>query len=210
MLGYLDEFIMIGLIGLLGAISPGPDFVVVTQNTLFHGRRAGICTAIGITLGCMIHLTYCVIGIGVVVAESIVWFNLIKYLGCAYLLYIGWQALRAKTTTQFITNSNYPTELCDSEAIKKGFLANLLNPKATLFFVSVFSQVIDPSMPRPIQALLALEFLIIGFSWFSFLSFILSFSTLKTWLLKWQVTFERMMGGALILLGLKVASVSQR
>ena len=206
---YFDEFIAIGLIGFLGAMSPGPDFVIVSQNTLLHGRKAGILTALGVALGCLFHLTYCIIGIGVVVSESIFWFNIIKYFGCAYLLYLGWHALRAKTTTHLQSASINKHHVNYFQLFKKGFLINLLNPKATLFFVSVFSQVIDPKMPKITQACLGAEFVLIAFIWFSMLACILSFPALKAKLNQWQKGFERMMGGALVLLGLKVATVTQ-
>ncbi|MFI4938501.1 MAG: LysE family translocator [Candidatus Berkiellales bacterium] len=137
---YLNDFIALGLISLLAAISPGPDFVIVAQNSLLHGKRVGIYTALGVALGCTIHITYCVIGIAVIVAESIIAFNIIKYLGAAYLIYIGVKGLLAKKASAdvLLTQSNHTIkELSSLRAVRNGFLVNVLNPKATLFFLSM-------------------------------------------------------------------------
>ncbi|HRE32848.1 MAG TPA: LysE family transporter [Candidatus Berkiella sp.] len=204
---YLNEFLTLAV----GAISPGPDFVIVTQHSLQHGKKSGLYTAIGIALGCLVHVTYCVIGIGIIVAKSVVAFNIIKYCGAAYLIYLGCKGLFSRQSGMLNVSSTTPTSniLSPWKSAKRGFLANILNPKATLFFLSVFSQVIDPQTPRIIQALFGLEFSLISLCWFGSLAWILTHDAFKQKLTAAQKYLDKVLGGALIALGLKVATLAQ-
>lgn len=207
---YLEQFLTLAFIGFLGAASPGPDFVIVTQHSLVHGKKAGIYTSLGIALGCLFHITYCVIGIGLLVAESIVAFNIIKYLGAAYLIYLGFKGLMTrKSPMQQIGVEIISVSLNNFQAFQKGLLVNILNPKATLFFLSMFTQVISPQTPQLVQALFGLEFGLIAFTWFTILSCILSNPTLRKKILSVQHIVERVLGGFLIALGLKVATLAR-
>ncbi len=208
---YIDDFIALGIIGLLGAISPGPDFVVVTQSSLTYGKKAGVYTSLGIAIGCLVHITYCILGIGVIVSESILVFNILKYLGAAYLIYLGIKAIISSPSQNSLEDPCAVSLQTISAwaAFKKGLLVNLLNPKVTLFILSVFTQVIDPHTPWLIQASFGLEFGFIAFAWFSLLSFILNNPLLKKKLQSVQRYIEKVLGGFLILLGIKVATFSQ-
>ena len=93
---YWTEFLAVALIHLLAVASPGPDFAIVVRESVAHGRRAGIFSAIGVGCGIFIHVAYSLLGIGLIVSQSIVLFNALKWLAAAYLLYIGIKALRAK------------------------------------------------------------------------------------------------------------------
>lgn len=211
-MGYLNDFLALGVIGLLGAMSPGPDFIVVTQSSLSHGKKAGIATSLGVSLGCLVHITYCVLGIGVIVSESIIIFNTIKYLGAAYLIYLGIRALFSSPAQSVLNNSPAIANnknISIFNAFKKGLLVNLLNPKVTLFILSIFTQVIDPNTPLFIQASFGIEFVIIAFCWFTLLSIILDHPILKKRLQSIQMYIEKILGGFLILLGIKVATYSQ-
>lgn len=211
-MGYLNDFIALGIIGLLGAISPGPDFIVVTQSSLSYGKKAGIYTSLGVAIGCLVHISYCILGIGVIVAESILLFNILKYLGAAYLIYLGIKAIFSSPAVNALQGTEAATSLGSISAFsafRKGLLVNLLNPKVTLFILSIFTQVIDPSTPVIIQASFGLEFGLIAFAWFSLLSFILNNPLLKQKLQSVQRYIDKALGAFLILLGVKVASISQ-
>lgn len=212
-MSYFNEFLTLAMIGFLGAMSPGPDFVVVTQNSLQHGKRAGLYTAVGIALGCLVHVTYCVIGIGIIVAKSVLAFNVIKYLGAAYLIYLGCKGLFSRQSDILPTTPSTPhlsaQTISAFAAAKQGFLVNILNPKATLFFLSVFSQVIDPQTPRAIQALFGIEFSLISVIWFGSLAWILTHNKFKKKLTATQKYLDKILGGVLVALGLKVATLTQ-
>jgi len=201
----LADFLLIGGVALLGAISPGPDFFVVTKNSLTHSRKAGLFTAFGVAVAILIHVTYCIVGLGVVIAEVPWIYQLIQYAGAAYLIYIGWQSFRSKSVEVKIgaLQSDIPSWV----AFKQGFLTNALNPKAALFFLSIFSQVISRGTSVYIQALFGLEISLITGIWFLVLAVVFSHAYLQTKVIKAQKTFDRIFGGALIALGLKIAFV---
>src|SRR5690242_773964 len=90
------EFLAITLLIVLAAISPGPDFALVVKNSLAYKRTAGIYTALGVSCSLGIHATYSILGLAIIISKSLLLFSLIKYLGAAYLIYIGAQSLLAK------------------------------------------------------------------------------------------------------------------
>jgi threonine/homoserine/homoserine lactone efflux protein len=95
---YLPQFLTIASIHLLAVMSPGPDFIMITRNTLVYSRKTGMYSAIGLGLGIGVHVLYCLMGIGLLISKSIVLFNSIKLIGAAYLFYIGYKSIRSKGT----------------------------------------------------------------------------------------------------------------
>ena len=150
---YWTEFLTVALIHLLAVASPGPDFAVVVRESVTHGRRAGMFTAFGVGTAIFVHVGYSLLGIGIIVSQSIVLFNALKWLAAAYLLYIGIKALRAKPADPAAVAQSLPVgERTARGAFTSGFVTNGLNPKATLFFLSLFTVVINPHTPLSIQA----------------------------------------------------------
>ena len=169
---YWIEFGKVALAHLLAVASPGPDFAIVVKQSLSHGRRTAVWTSIGVGSAILLHITYSLLGIGLLIKGSALWFSVVKYAGAAYLAWLGIQSLRAKPR-----DSN-PTGLTDAKpvpaphgAFMTGFLTNALNPKATLFFLALFTVVIDPHTPRLIQAGYGIWMAAATAGWFSFVSF---------------------------------------
>ncbi len=148
---YLTEFLTVALIHLLAVASPGPDFAVVVRESVTHGRRAGLWTALGVGTAIFLHVGYSLLGIGLIVSQSIVLFNALKWLAwlaAAYLLYIGFKAIRARPTAPAAEDlAASAGERTARGAFTSGFVTNGLNPKATLFFLSLFTVVINPHTP---------------------------------------------------------------
>lgn len=202
----LSAFLTVVVVHLLAVISPGPDFAIITRNSLVYSRRAGIFTSVGLALGIGVHVSYCLLGIGLVISRSIVLFSTIKWIGAAYLIYIGYKSLRAKPQQVEEAAIAATTEtISDSKAIRIGFLTNVLNPKATLFFLALFTQVIDPATPSWVQLVYGLEMIAMTFVWFSFVSLVFSNPLLKRKIQGMQHYIERVTGAVLIALGIKVA-----
>lgn len=209
----MDAFsnsLAVALVSLLAAISPGPDFVVVLKNSLAHSRRAGLATAVGVSLALLVHLTYTVIGIGVVIAESPLLYAIIKYLGVAYLFYIGLVSLQSSFKGTPALNVPYAKsahQLAYSKALAQGFLTNVLNPKAAIFFISLFSQFIDASTP----VWLGIEYAFINWAvtlgWFLLLAYLVTAKGIMGQIERFRAYIDGIMGGALILLGLKLLLV---
>lgn len=210
---YLNEFITVAVIHLLAVASPGPDFVMITRNSLVYSRKTGVYSAVGLGLGMMVHIAYCLIGIGFLISQSILLFNIVKFMGAAYLIWIGMQSIRAKKqaaeddekSVEGIMEVVAEKDMSVRGAIWMGFLTNVLNPKATLFFLSLFTQVIDPATPLIIQMLYGLEMVVAGIAWFSILSLFFSQSRVKARFMQIGHYIERAMGAVLVALGIKVA-----
>ena len=141
----MAEWLAVVLITFFAVISPGPDFVLVSRNSLIVSRRAGLLTAFGIGLGVLFHVTYTLLGIGVLIETSPVLFSLMKIAGAAYLVWLGLQMLRAKPS--HTVESEPANGLNDLQAFRVGFTTNALNPKTMIFIVSLFMQVIEPMTP---------------------------------------------------------------
>jgi len=201
---FLTPFIAVGIISLLAAMSPGPDFAVVTKNSLFGSRTTGLYTAIGVGLGIFLHVAYSLIGIGLIISQSILLFSVIKYIGALYLLYLGYQLLKSKRGEQKVVRESGEVSISPWSALREGFLTNALNPKATLFFLSVFTQVVDPQTPIFIQALLGTEVAIIVGLWFVSLTLLITYGPIKNLFSKAHYYLMKIMGGALVLLGIKL------
>ena len=202
---FLSAFLTVVVIHLLAVISPGPDFAMVTRNSIVYSRRAGVFTSLGLGLGIGVHVTYCLLGIGLVISRSIILFNIIKWVGAAYLIYIGYKSLRAKPAHTEEIAAIEKGILSDSKALYVGFLTNVLNPKATLFFLALFTQVIDPATPLWVQLVYGIEMVTMTFLWFSFVSLVFSHPFLQHKIRRVQHYVERVTGAVLIALGIKVA-----
>lgn len=207
---YLPEFLTVALIHLLAVMSPGPDFIMIMKNSLTGSRKAGVYCAIGLGLGILIHITYSLVGIGLIISKSIVLFSAIKYAGALYLIYIGYKALKTKKAALSTAINTQRTELTKLQAIKMGFLTNALNPKASLFFFALFSQVINPKTPFIVQTFYGIEMSLMTFIWFAFVAIILSHNIIRKKFTAIQHHVERFFGAVLILLGIKVALSSSK
>tara|TARA_R110002126_G_scaffold109948_5_gene246959 strand:+ start:3613 stop:4251 length:639 start_codon:yes stop_codon:yes gene_type:complete len=203
---YWNEFMLVALVHLLAVISPGPDFAVVIRNSISSGRRAGLFTALGLGSGIVVHVTYSLLGIGLIVSQSVWLFNLMKLLAAAYLLYIGIRALRAKPQSSAQTNIASPLKSMSArQAIAQGFITNGLNPKATLFFLSLFTVVISHDTPLVIQAGYGLYLAVATGAWFCLVALLFSRDSVRRGFNRMGHWFDRLMGTVLIGLGLHLA-----
>lgn len=144
----MPEIIVVLLITQLFAMmSPGPDMFLIMKNGLGQSKSYPVYfTIFGIAAGLSIHIGVSIAGLGILLAESELLFTAVRYLGAAYLLYLGFRSLlsHSKLETTFGGNAG---ELQASKAFKEGFFTNLLNPKVTLFILSLFTQFIQPDAP---------------------------------------------------------------
>ncbi len=205
-MSYLSQFLAVAVIHFLALVSPGPDFAMISRSSLVYSRRTGIYSALGLALGILVHVTYSLVGIGLIISKSILLFSIIKYLGAGYLIYIGWKSLRAKKVRQSAeADTAAERHLPALAALRVGFLTNVLNPKVTLFFLGLFTQVIRPGTPLWVQVLYGLEMSTMTFLWFAFVASVLSHSIIRKRFTAVQHIVERVCGGLLIALGVRVA-----
>lgn len=205
---YLAEWLTVLVVGWLAVMSPGPDLAMTLRNSLGFSRRAGLFTAVGIAAGLCVHTLYSLVGIGVVIAQSVVLFSIIKWAGAAYLVYVGVRALRAGGTTLPGAGGAAAAagDLAPWRAARAGFLTNVLNPKVTLFFLALFTQVIDAHTPGAVQALYGLTIVGISTAWFSAVAVLVSQRAVRARLAAVSHWVERVTGLAFIGLGLRLAA----
>jgi threonine/homoserine/homoserine lactone efflux protein len=148
------------LAGLLLNLTPGPDVLFIVTHGLRHGTRCGMVAALGITAGCFVHIAAAALGVGALLAASSTAFNLLKWAGAAYLLYMGWNLLRKPGDLPgLMASASAPVELAPAAwaVFLRGFWTNVLNPKVALFFLAFVPQFIAPDAAQP-----ALLFLLLG------------------------------------------------
>ena len=204
-MAYLDEFILIALAHFFAVASPGPDFAIILKQSISHGRRNALFASAGVGLGILVHVTYCLLGVALIIAQSETLFNWLKYLAAAYLAYMAFQALQAKPANGEVQKmSTHMSDEPVGRSFSKGFLTNALNPKATLFFLSLFTLVIDPNTPSLVQAGYGVYMALATWLWFSFLSLILSKTQVRAFFLKSGHWFDRGIGIVLLILAVRV------
>lgn len=199
----MTELIAVITITLLAVISPGPDFAMVTRNSLMLSRRAGVLTALGIGLGVLVHVTYTLVGLGLLIQQSLWLFNAIKLVGAAYLVYLGVRMLRAKPVGALAGCALAP--LSDAAALRIGFLTNALNPKTTVFIVSLFMQVLRPDTPLAVQIGYGVFIAVAHMAWFSLVALCFSAGAVRDRLLAVRHWIDRAFGGLLVGFGVLLA-----
>lgn len=199
----------IAMVALLAAMSPGPDFLVVAKNSISHSRKIGMYTALGVALGCCVHVGYVLVGLGFVISRSVLLFSVIKFAGAVYLVYLGVMLMTSKEESEVHVAQEASSQKSSYEAFKEGLLTNVLNPKATLFFLSVFSQFVSPALPISVRASLGLETVAVVGLWFVVLAAVLTHPSVRKVIARVQNSVLKFMGAALVLLGVKLASSQQ-
>lgn len=205
----MHEFLMnwIILVGVftVALASPGPDFVIAVRNAIQYGRKTGIMTAFGFAAGVGIHTTYCLMGLATLISQSIIIFNIFKYIGAAYLFYVGFSALRSKgfSMNEPITDSKESMTLW--QAFRSGFITNLFNPKATLFFMALFTQILSPDISHWVSVAYGMTCIIMTGIWFSIVATILTTPKIRAQFLRFSKWIDRVCGSILIGLGFRLA-----
>ena len=191
----------VGLIHLVALVSPGPDFVVACRNTLLYSRAIGIYTAIGFGLGILVHISYAVFGLSWLIAKHAFVFTIIQVLGAAFLIVIGFQSLRVFESKVAFNTSASSHSITAVKAVRIGLITNVLNPKATLFFLSLFSSLLTPDVSN--TSLIGLTILLVGSTmlWFSIVAVLISHPRFTTVLKRSEKAVQQFFGILLIGIG---------
>tara|TARA_R110000744_G_scaffold372_10_gene1366 strand:- start:11971 stop:12606 length:636 start_codon:yes stop_codon:yes gene_type:complete len=202
----VQGLLLITSIHLLAAASPGPDFILVSQQTLSNGKQAGFMVSIGIALGLSVHIVYSALGLAAVIANSSTALWAIKIIGGCYLIYLGLQGLRAKAVNEVnnVIEQKKIKKHSNLTAIAKGFLCNALNPKAPIYFVALFTVVLSPNLPTLHLVIYGVWMMILQLLWFSTVVALLSRPSVNAKFQRLGHWIDRVLGGAMILIGLKV------
>lgn len=197
------EVFAVAIITTLAVISPGADFALVTRNSLVHGRFAGLMASLGIATGVQLHVLYTMLGVGLVLKESPQLFAMVELVGAIYLVYLGYTTFVSRTSPGVALMLTPGISVL--QAFRTGFFTNALNPKTTLFVVSVYTQVLQPTTPFGVQVGYGLFMSAAHWLWFSLVSLFFSEDRLRARVLKHQVLVNRTIGLVMGFLGLSLA-----
>lgn len=203
-MSYWSEFLTIALIHLFAVASPGPDFAVVSRYSLSFGRKAGYWVSLGIAAGIIIHVTYSLIGVALIIHQTAWLYQTLLCVGALYLGFIGTQAIRAKPRKDMSAEELTATQPRKRKAFIVGFITNGLNVKATIFFLTLFTTIIAPETPFTIKFGYGIYLIIATGLWFLFLTWLLTHPRIFKTLWHYSHWVDRAMGAALILLSLKL------
>lgn len=204
-MNYWPEFLTIVVAHALAVASPGPDFALVLRQSLAHGRRTAVWSSIGIGCGLSIHIGYCILGLGYFLKNSELALATVRYLGAAYLAWVGVQALRAKARTGDVELAAGATAPTDGAAWTTGFLVNVLNPKAALFFISLFPLAVSVATPKLVQVGYGVWMTLATMAWFSFVSVVFTREEVRRRFLRHGHWIDRALG--VVFIGFAVSLV---
>jgi threonine/homoserine/homoserine lactone efflux protein len=122
-------------------VIPGPAVLFILAQSVEHGRRAGVLSALGVATGGLVHIVAAAVGISALVLSSAVAFSIVKYAGAAYLLYLGIRRLLDRSAAR---EDAVPREARPARIFGRGVIVNILNPKTALFFLAFLPQFVDP------------------------------------------------------------------
>lgn len=193
-------------------IAPGPDLIFVMSRTIAHGRKVGCAASLGVCSGALVHVLAAALGLSAILATSIVAFSIVKYVGAAYLIWLGAKALLSRQSSLELEGDEEKRTVTAFAAFRQGVLVDILNPKAALFFLAFLPQFISHDAGRSSlvifaeTAFLGLVVIVIAFA--IEVTFVFAAASLGHYLrqrkslLKW---FDRVFGGLLLGVGARIA-----
>lgn len=205
---FYQTIIMILAVHMVAVAIPGPDFVCVSQASIWRGKKAGILAALGISLGLVVHIGAGIFGLVALMASPTL-FMVIKILGGAYLLYLGWQGLRAKPQVVEDGVASPADQRSLRQIVQMGFWCNVLNPKVPLYFLSVFTVMIPPTTTQTQLFGIGAVMMVLTFLWFGTVALIFSNPIVQRQFRRLGHWLDRVVGGLFIGFGLKVLVSAQ-
>lgn len=207
---YLIELASLMAIFSFAIVSPGADLAMVMRQAIVHGRRQAIITSFGVGTSLMFHVTYTILGLGLIISQSVYLFNIVKWFGVAYLIYIGVKSLRAsKTDMTVAVAAGHEPRQSEQSAVKAftlGFAANALNPKPVFFFLSIFSTVVGAHTPIAVKFGYGLVMASCLIVWFIAVSMFMTTPRMRAAFGRASQWIDRTSGVVFIALGIKLAT----
>mgnify|MGYP001490082664 FL=1 len=195
------EFFTVAILHLFAVASPGPDFALVTRQSLRYNRRVAIWTSLGIGVGILFHSLLAITGLVLLITSNELFLTIFKIIGSLYLLYLGVNSILDSKKAGNIEEEN--TNVDKFNGFMAGLITNITNIKAILFFVTVFSLVIGTGNNLSLLfygAYMALA----TFIWFSIISYVFTSEGFKNKFSSFLGLFEKIIGFVLILLSLQI------
>ncbi len=202
---FWQGFVTITFVHLLAAASPGPDFALVTRQALVSGRKAGFYTSIGIALGLSVHIVYSALGMAALIARSTEGMIAVKAAGGVYLVYLGIKGLRSRPRVALDMGwKKEQVVRSGSRDILTGALCNVFNPKAPVYFLSLFTVVLSPDLPPMTLCIYGVWIMMVQFLWFAAVTLFFTHGSVRTRFLAIGHWLDRIFGVVMVALGLRV------
>ncbi|UZT78709.1 LysE family translocator [Ectopseudomonas chengduensis] len=205
----LNDLLLFAGAALLMVLTPGPNMIYLISRSICQGRKAGVISLLGVILGFLVHMFAAALGVTALFLAIPIAYDLLKWAGAAYLLYLAWQAVRPGARSPFEARQ-LPADP-PSRLLLMGFLTNVLNPKIAVFYLSIFPQFVSPEHGSVFQQSILLGLTQISVSFTVNLLIALFAGSLSAWLVgrpRWLVAQRYVMGG--VLAGLAVRLVSEQ
>lgn len=187
-------------------ILPGPDTAIVTKNTVVAGRKGGMKTMLGSCVGLSIHTIAAVAGLSAIIVKSALAFTVLKYVGAAYLCYLGVRTLMNMRAKKTDVDEELLVEAKGSSYFKQGFITNITNPKVAVFFLTFLPQFLAPSADAFWSFLvMGIIYTVLTFAWFFF--YVVLLDKVRNFMKRpsTQASIEAITGVVLIGFGIKLA-----
>jgi len=190
-------------------VIPGVSFAVIVRNSVVGGRENGILTALGLSLAISCHIAFSILGIAII-AEASPLFYIVRYAGGLYLIWMGYRFWKesSKPFAEMEESLKLPLGVIQKksalDAIKTGFLIDILNPYIFLFHFSTFMAVLPPSIPLSHKAIYASSLVLISLAWFVFISIVFSNSKIRGMLMNYRQWTERLTTLVLVFFGCRI------
>ena len=193
---YYHEFLTLALVHFLAVVIPGPDFIVTVRQSTLYGHRIGCMTALGIGCGISVHVLYTLMGVGLILSQNQSFMIIFQMIGASYLLYLGWNCLKvgSKPIELNFSEASNPAQMTSLKAFMMGFLTNALNPKATIFFLAIFTSIVSTATPLGIQIFYGGWMCLVNALWFVGVSLIFTRVNIRAGFLKYNGVLEKVMG----------------
>ncbi|EJF91595.1 LysE family translocator [Bartonella tamiae] len=206
----LHEWATLMAVFMIAAITPGADLAIVIRQSLVFGRRHAMMTSFGIGSALLVHVTYTVLGLGIIITQSLLLFNIVKWLGVAYLFYIGLKALTSNGTMLLVENNDKKklVKAKQAQSLKSaymiGFVVNVLNPKAVFFFLSIFSTLVNVSTPTTMKLGYGLSMSVLLIIWFVMVSLFMTAPMMRAAFNRASKWIDRLCGFVFIGFGIRL------
>lgn len=191
---------IIATITWLAVVSPGADFAVVSRNSSLFGQSAGLASSAGIASGCFVHVAYAILGLALISQYFPDFFEYVRIIGAGYLIYLGITMVRVEAGGAHSIHAS-GQKLSNWRYFRMGLLTNSLNPKTSLFVISLYSQVIGPDTAMDAKVLWGVFIAASHFIWFGAVSLFMSTPVIRTQILQNQHMFNVTIGVVLLALG---------
>nr|WP_136252215.1 LysE family transporter [Ningiella ruwaisensis] len=195
-------WLSIAIMHAFAVASPGPDFAVVMKQSLQQGRRVGIITSIGVGTGILLHVAYSILGVSIIIKTTEWIYQSLLYAAAAYLIWMGVSGLRSRPGRH---DDDAPQSISAHSGVKAfiiGFVTNGLNPKATLFFLTLYTLAIPAESTLLAKSIYGVYLSVATACWFILVSILVSHRQIRRAYVSHGHWFDRVMGAVLIAMAL--------